>query len=199
MTCSRLEARHKNPQAAHPAPGHTMPRKKTSGIPFDSKDPRYQRAWHLIKKQGKTLEEALEDIGCTPQPDQPPKPQEPPAKLKLDKGPAPVPASDPTRPDPPPVFLVLTDMDKILAGLDRINNQLGIITSLLQSMPRPNGSASTRAPGRTTIEGLAVGDRVQTATGEKGQILRVLPGLTEVEVQFIKGRRTMAAEHLTPY
>jgi hypothetical protein len=36
-----------------------MTKNRSSGIPFKADDPRYSRAWYLINKQGKTMEEAL--------------------------------------------------------------------------------------------------------------------------------------------
>lgn len=40
-----------------------------TGIPFSSKDPRYHRVWDLVRRQGKTLEEALAIIERSPLPE----------------------------------------------------------------------------------------------------------------------------------
>ncbi|OPY46590.1 MAG: hypothetical protein A4E42_00457 [Methanoregulaceae archaeon PtaU1.Bin222] len=40
-----------------------------TGIPFSSKDPRYHRVWELVRRQGKTLAEALAIIEQSPSPE----------------------------------------------------------------------------------------------------------------------------------
>lgn len=60
-----------------------------TGIPFPAKDPRYHRTWELIKRKGKTLEEALAIVG-SPEPGggTPPPEKKPEKKKTLRKGPS---------------------------------------------------------------------------------------------------------------
>lgn len=198
-----------------------MARKSNTGIPFQSKDPRYQKVWARMKS-GNTLEEALKDIdthraagrGGGQQPKYLKGKRAPPVKNVTVHADDLLQDSPQPGPKDPPCPVTATETDSpLLKELRKTNVFLGVIARALEQIanreaPQPGqeGTGTMRpAPGpapmvrREAENGLIVGSRVkQIRTGDVGQVTRIMPGKKDVEVRFMLGSKTLPIDQVEP-